>query len=113
MEMPSGRRSSDPMPRAREPAEGAQNRRHGRHHDRPETEQAGLVNRLLGAFPLFALGIQGKVDHHDAVLLDDADQKDDADNGDDVELGAAEHQSESTAPTPAEGRVERMVIGWM
>ena len=40
---------------------------------------------------LDALGLEREVDHHDGVLLDDADQQDDADDGDDVEI-VAEHQ---------------------
>ena len=54
-----------------------------------------------------------EVDHHDAVLLDDADQQDDADQRDQAEVEAEQHQRSASAPTPAEGSVDRMVSGWM
>ena len=69
------------------------------------------MDRIARRHALVALRIEGEVDHHDRVLLDDADQQDDADDGDDVEL-MAEMSSASSAPIPAEGRVERIVTGW-
>ena len=66
-----------------------------------------------GAHALLALGLEREVDHHDGVLLHDADQQHDADDADDVEVESRASSSASSAPTPAEGRVERMVIGWM
>ena len=48
-----------------------------------------------------------------AFFFDDADQQDDPDQRDDAEIGAADHQSAAARPTPAEGSVERIVIGWM
>ena len=36
-----------------------------------------------------ALGFEREVDHHDRVLLDDADEQDEADERDDAEVGAA------------------------
>ena len=44
-----------------------------------------------------ALGLEGKIDHHDGVLLHDADQQDDADQRDDAELGVHEQQREQRA----------------
>ncbi len=41
-----------------------------------------------GDLPSLALGLEGEVDHHDGVLLHDADEQDDADEGDDGQLGA-------------------------
>ena len=94
--------------------QAAEQRRHGGHHDGAEAQQAGLVDRVLGrSCAVVALGLEGEVDHHDGVLLDDADEQDDADQGDDAEIGAGEQQGASSAPTPAEGRVERIVRGWM
>src|SRR5450755_338982 len=46
---------------------GAKKRRHGRHHDRPEADDAGLVDRVLGRKPLLAFGLEGKIHHHDGV----------------------------------------------
>ena len=112
MVMPSGRRSSDPMPVPSASGNAAEQRRHGRHHDRPEAQQAGLIDGFLGDLPSFALGFEREVDHHDRVLLHDADEQDDADQRDDAEIRAAEQERED-APTPAEGSVERIVIGWM
>ena len=40
------------------------------------------------------LRLERKIDHHDAVLLDDADQQDDADQRNDAELGLKEQQRE-------------------
>ena len=84
--MPSGRRSSEPAPRPMARSASRHQRREGRHHDRAEAQQAGFVDRLERALALFALGAQREVDHHDRVLLDDADQEDDADDRDDGEL---------------------------
>src|SRR2546422_3571821 len=61
---------------------GAKHRRHRRHENRPETLDAGLVDSLFRREALLALGMKGEVDQHDAVLLDDADQRWDADRGD-------------------------------
>ena len=58
-----------------------------------------------------AFGFEREVDHHDGVLLHDADQQDDADERDDVEILVADEDSARIAPTPAEGRVERIVSG--
>ena len=48
-------------------------------------------------FAFIALGIEGKVDHHDGVLLHNADQQDDADERNDAELGARDQQREQRA----------------
>ena len=66
-----------------------------------------------GGLPSFALRFEREIDHHDGVLLHDADQEDDADQRDDAEIRPAEYERERCAPTPAEGSVERIVIGWM
>jgi len=52
----------------------AQHRRHCSHQDGAEAQQAGLVDGLFSSFVEEALGLQRKVDHHDGVLLHDADQ---------------------------------------
>src|SRR2546428_12675289 len=56
-------------------------RRHRGHHDRPETEQARLIDRIGGRLTFVALRIQREIDHHNAVLLHDSDQQDDSDQG--------------------------------
>ena len=45
-------------------------------YDRPKPKKASLINGIDRGFAFFALSIQGKVHHHDAVFRDDADQKD-------------------------------------
>ncbi len=50
-----------------------------------------------GGFALVALGVERKVDHHDGVLLHDADEQDDADERNHAELGARDQQREQRA----------------
>ena len=47
--------------------------------------------------PSSPFGLEREVDHHDGVLLHDADQQDDADDADDVEVHAEEQQREDGA----------------
>jgi hypothetical protein len=54
-------------------------------------------DRLPGRLALLALGVQGEVDHHDGVLLDDADQQDDADDADHAQLMAGHQQGQQGA----------------
>src|SRR4051812_19187909 len=63
----------------------------GRHHDRPETQQASLVDRLARAFAFEPLRLEGEVDHHDRVLLDDTDQENDADHRDHAQIVMQQH----------------------
>src|SRR5580658_2611469 len=77
----------------------AQQGRHGGHHDRPESQQAGLINRLLWRPALFALRVQGEIDHHDTVLLYNADQQDDADQRDDAEILVEERERQQRTDT--------------
>ena len=49
MVMPSGRRSSEPMPGPERQRQAAEQRGHRRHHDGPEAQQARLVDRLARA----------------------------------------------------------------
>src|SRR5262245_50560684 len=74
---PSGWRNSAPAPWQR-----AEDRRERRHHDRPEAQEARLAHRRFCAHA-DAPALDRKIDHHDCILLDDADQHDDADHGDD------------------------------
>ena len=112
MVMPSGMRSSAPTPPPSASGKSAEQRRHGRHDDGPEAQQAGLEDRLFRGLAFFPLRLQRKVDHHDGVLLHDADEQDDADERNDAELNP-ESMSASSAPTPADGSVEMIVMGWM
>ena len=84
-----------------------------RHQDRAQAQETGLIDRLARGQTLDALRVQREIDHHDRVLFDDADQQHNADHADDVEPRARRPCSASSAPMPAEGSVERIVIGWM
>ena len=97
MAMPSGRRSSEPVPRLQGQRQGAEQGGHGGHHDRAEPQQAGLVNGLHGRQPFGALGVEREVNHHDGVLLHDADQQDDADQRDQRQVLAAQQQRQQRA----------------
>ena len=50
-----------------------------------------------GLLLLLAFGRQREVDHHDGVLLHDANQQDDADNGDNIQIDVEEHQGQHGA----------------
>ena len=97
MEMPSGWRSSEPVPRAEHQRQRREERRHRRHQNRAEAQQARLIDRVARRFALVALRHEREVDHHDGVLLHDADQKHDADDRDDVEIVARDHQRQQRA----------------
>jgi len=92
------------------PAAGRQQCCHGGHDDGTETQQAGLEMAYLRAFVFVAFGFEREVDHHDGVLFHNTDEQDDTNDGDDAQIGTAEQYARS-APTPADGSVERMVIG--
>jgi len=68
MVYPSGWRSSDPV-RARASGNAPRQRRHGRHHDGAESQQAGLADGVVRRQVLLALGLDRKIHHHDAVFL--------------------------------------------
>ncbi len=59
----------------------------------------GLIDRLARIEAVFALRLQGEVDHHDGVLLHDADQQHHPDQRDQAEFGAEEEQRENGART--------------
>ncbi len=83
--------------------QGAEQGGEGSHQDRPKTQQTGPVNRLPRRHALFAFGGQREVDHHDGVLLHDADQQNDADDGDHVQLAARQPQRQQR-PDPGGGQ---------
>ena len=49
-------------------------------------DEATFVDGIKRVFPLVSLRVQGKVDHHDRVFLDDPDQHDNAHHGVEVEV---------------------------
>ena len=44
-----------------------------------------------------AFRVQGKIDHHDAVLFNDADEQNGADERDDIKIHAAQDQRDQSA----------------
>src|SRR5262245_51628936 len=68
-----------------------------RHQDRAEAQQAGFADRRDRRHVMVAFGHDRKVDQHDAVLLDDADQENDADDADHREIHVAELQRQQRA----------------
>jgi hypothetical protein len=64
---------------------------------RKRSRQASKMASRALLLPLAPLRRQGEIDHHDGVLLDDADQQDDADQRDDAELGVGEHERQQRA----------------
>src|SRR6267142_6879752 len=77
--------------------ESAEKCGHSGHEDWTKAQHAGFEDGFFGAFAALTLGLQGEVDHHDGVFLDDADEKDDTDDGDDVEVLLEEHESKHRA----------------
>ena len=75
----------------------AENCGRGRHHDWTKPQQAGVVDGVVGIQMVRPFCFDGKIDHYDCVLFDDADQQDHADQADDVKLGAEEHQRQQGA----------------
>ena len=71
-----------------------------------------LASRIAssGCLCSFAFGFEREVDHHDRVLLHDADEQHETDERDDAEVGAGQ-SSRTSAPTPADGSVDRIVSG--
>ena len=94
MAMPRGRQL---RPAAERQGNAAKQRGHGGHHDGTEAQKAGLVDGFFRRLALLTLGFQGKVDHHDRVLLHNTDQQDDADQRDDAEVCTGQLQSEQRA----------------
>ncbi len=60
MAMPSGLRSSEPIAGAEGQRHAGKQRRHGRHHDGPEAQQAGLVDGVGRVLSMLALASSAK-----------------------------------------------------
>ena len=58
----------------------------GGHHDGTEAHDTGLEDGFLGSLVAVAFRVEGEVDHHNRVLLHDADEHDQADVAVDVQL---------------------------
>ena len=97
MVMPSGRRSSEPGPMAITSGTAPSIDGQRRHQDRTEALQAGFVNGGCRRQPAPAFAVEREVHHHDAVLLDDADQQNNADEGDHRQFGVGNLQRQQRA----------------
>src|SRR5664280_1914669 len=64
-----------------------------------------IRDSVEGGLLVLPLGVEGEVDHHDRILLDDADEKNDADERDDREVLPAENEREESPD--ARGRKRR------
>src|SRR6187549_168499 len=88
-------------------------RRRCGHHDRPEADDAAFVNRIDRRLAVLPLLLEGEVDLHDRVFLDDADQHDQAHERVDVQLVAEQpqrhHGTEPRRWQPRENR-DRMDV---
>src|SRR4029079_7957930 len=74
----------------------AEHRGHRCHHDRPEPNETGLVNRFFGTESFVSLSVEREIDHHDRVLFHDADEQDNSDDRDEIQLIASyQHGQES------------------
>ena len=107
MVMPSGWRSSDPYRYQPSASSAPSSTASVVAENRPGAARQALEDRLARRLALFALGLQREVDHHDGVLLDDADMSST------MPMMAMTFSSEPTrisaggAPTPAEGKVDQ------
>src|SRR5204863_7025890 len=89
--------------------QGAHQGGQGGHDDRAEAVHAGVVDGLLGALA-FVDALEGEVNDHDAVLLDDAHQHEHADEGveggdfaEEPEGGQAPHQGDGQGGEDGDG----------
>ncbi len=106
MVMPSGRRISEPGPYGDGERDGAEQRRQRRHQDGAEAGDARLVYGDRRLETALALAVEREVDHHDPVLLDDADEQDDADERRHRQLHAGDVERQQRAE-PGRGQASR------
>ena len=88
-ERPLQFRSRAGSQRQRQPS---QQRRHGRHHDGTEAQNAGFINRLYRFLALIPFHVERDVDHHDGVLLHESDEQNDPDGTDHVQFVVRQQQ---------------------
>ncbi len=95
MEIPNGRRSSDPMPlpsaSGKPPSMAAMVViRIG-----TKAQQASLIDGVDRRLPVLPLSLEREINHHDGVLLHDSDQQDDSDQRHHTEFGVEDHQEQN------------------
>src|SRR5262249_29210336 len=86
--------------------ERTEERRHRRHHDRPEADEAPLGDRVDRGLPLLALGGEREVDLHDRVLREAHARATEAG------LASTDEAPRSGAPVQARGPFERAAPVW-
>ena len=64
-----------------------------------KADDAGVEDRGCRRFSVVSLRVEGKVDHHDGVLFDDADQHEQTDEAIDVELLSEQSQCQQARQT--------------
>ena len=67
------------------------------HQDRAKAQEAGLHDRIVGILSLDTFGRERKVDHHDGVLLHNADQQNNPNDGDNTQFGMGNLQCQQRA----------------
>ena len=97
MVMPSGWRNSQPVPAPRASGNPPSSAAMVVIMMGRKRKQARLVDGLLRRLVLLPFRLQREVDHHDGVLLHDADQQDDADQRDHVQVVAGDQQRQNCA----------------
>ena len=88
------KRETAPAPVGEDERRHADHHRRGRHQNGPQAHRGRLLDR---AAPRVAAGLLqpvGEIDHQDAVLGDEADQRDEADLRIDVDAGEAEESAD-------------------
>ncbi len=86
-----------PRARTESDRQRSHQRRHRRHHDRPESDARRLEDRVARALSFLPLRLDREVDHHDRVLLHDADEHDDADERVHAEIELEDEEREQRA----------------
>src|SRR5215469_10942173 len=99
MVMPRGRRNSEPTPLPIASGKAPSSAAMVVIMMGAETQQASFVDSIEGRLDFFALGFERKINHHDGVFLDDADQQNQANEGDDTELHLEEQKRQDGSHT--------------
>ena len=112
MAMPRGRRSSRALAAGEDQGHRAEHRGQRCHHDRPEAQEAGLEDRVMRVGAVGRSASRAKSIIMIAFFLTMPMSRNTAISAMTVN-SVPVTRSASSAPTPADGRVERIVIGWM
>jgi hypothetical protein len=92
IETPSGWAQFASFANAEAERQSSEQRRCRCHHDRAEARHRRVKDRVAAVHAFLTFGLQREVDHHDGVLLDDANQQNDTDERDDCEGNAEDEE---------------------